>query len=273
MSDEVVQPAETLEEIAAPENDSGETAPESAAGETEPKPEGEQKHKGGFQRRIDKLVREKSMVEQEKEFWRQQALRDKSPEPAKPEPAPKSDAKPDPSQFQSQVEYIEALTDWKLEQRNQAAKVESEKTAAEKREADAVQQFTERMEAYRKSAPDLDEVLADNDAPVSQALAQEIRDHEHGPALLYFLAKNPAEAERLSKLAPVAVAREVARMESRFVPSANAPAETQSAPLSKAPKPPTPVGRATATAGKDPGEMSPGEYREWRRKQFPHLDR
>lgn len=279
-------PAEQQAQNAAPENASGETAPESAAGENETQTqEGEQRnHKGGFQRRIDKLTLAKSKAEQEAEFWRTEALRNRQSEqqktPQQQENKPAADGKPNPDNYETQAEYLEALTDWKVEARDKAREAKAQETEAKTKQETQLQQFKSREDGFREATADYDAVINQaiaDDTPMSPALWSEIQDHEHGPALLYYLAQNPDEAERLAGMNATQVAREVGRLESRFVPSADGgqqqqQQQRQAAPVSKAPKPPSMVGKqSTQTSEKDPDQMSPEEWRQYRAKQFPNL--
>lgn len=261
MPEEQVVPVETQEQSAAPEIQA-ETTPESATGDsTEPHTEGS-KGKGGFQRRIDKLTREKADKEREAEFWRTEALRNK-PTETKTE----ATAKPKETDFNSHAEYVEALTDWKVDERVKAFKAEQNAEKAKTHQQTVEQTFKQRQEEFRKATPDFDEVLADADMEVSKALIDEIVTNENGAALQYFLAKNPDEAARLSAMNPVALAREVGRLESRFTTTPS----TKTAKVTGAPPPPNPVGKPTPTSTKTPGEMSPSEYRVWRAKNYPEL--
>jgi hypothetical protein len=94
-----------------------------------------------------------------------------------------------------------------------------------------------------------------------------LRDPEIGPQLGYFLAKNPDVAESLVKLGPAALAKEISALEPRFLK----PSSAKTATVSKAPPPPTPAGKVSTQSAKDPGDMSPAEYRVWRAKTYPGL--
>jgi hypothetical protein len=281
MSEEVVTQAAEPENIAVPEDASGETdSPVSAAGENEPdKPEGEPQkpHKGGFQRRIDKLTREKSEAEQKAEYWRTQALRTE-PEKKSETAPPQAEGKPNPANFETQAEYLESLADWKVEQREKAREAKQQEESQRTQQQKALESYAEREKAFSVGKEDYDDVIQgaiadENPAFTSPAIASALVDYEYGPAAVYYLAQNPDEAARLAKLSPTQIAREIGRLESKFAPSADT--ETQKnatpAPVTKAPKPPTPVKQPTRTAEKDPDEMSPEEWRQYRAKQFPHL--
>src|ERR1017187_4788727 len=85
----------------------GETESTESASEEQQEPqEGQPKPKGGFQKRIDKLTKSNTQLEEEKEYWRQQALRTQTQE------APKvtTDSKePSENDFQTHAEYVRAL--------------------------------------------------------------------------------------------------------------------------------------------------------------------
>lgn len=275
---------------AAPELGSGESTPDSAAGENETNPDGgegnpggDKQHKGGFQRRIDKLTKKSSELEQEAAYWRERALAGG----AKPEPQTKTEAKPaetsapaepKPDDYETQAEYLRALTKFELAEQRRQADEDRQKTEQKTQQETKVKTFKGRESTFAEATPDYMDVIQGaiaDDIPMSPALWDEVQDHDHGPALLYHLAKHPDEAERLSAMTPTQVAREVARMESRFVPQTEAKetsTQTTSPPVTQAPKPPTPAAKSGgSTVQKDPGQMDYAEYEAWRKKQFPNL--
>lgn len=263
-------PEETV--IPAVENAATEevtTATESATGESNEPTEDKPKVSGGFQKRIDKLTRQNADREREVEYWRQEALKAK-PVETKTE-TPKAEGKPKEDDFQTHAEYVEALTDWKVDEKFKASDTKTREEAVKTQHQTAQQQFKTRQDDYKAAVPDFDEVLADADTPISQSLIDEIVTGDNGPALQYFLAKNPDEATRLSALGPMALAKELGRIESRFTTAP--PAKV--ANVTKAPAPPSPVGRTSSTTGKDPykDDMSQAEYKAWRRKENPNFDR
>lgn len=253
--------------IAAPAE--GTTATESATAETEESQAAaaEATRSGGVQKRIDELTRKAKEAERTAEIWRAEALKAKPAvvEPVKPvveEPK----AKPTADQFETQEAFVEALTDWKLGERDKATEKKGKEDALRNEQTTAVQQFVAKTEAYKAEVTDFDDVMAAaGDIQISPALTHEVLTHENGPALQYYLAKNPAEADRLNQLSPLALAREIGRIESRFV-SAPASKEPTQEKVTKAPAPIIPVSRTAAASTKDPGDMSPTEYRAWRAK-------
>jgi hypothetical protein len=260
---------ETAAAAAATTTQTSESATEGQQESTETQTEGEQKKvTGGFQKRIDKLTREK-------EFWKEQALTQAKPAGAQQQagqteetkPAAET-TKPKASDFETHAEFVEALVDWKADEKLKAVRTETAKERARTQQQTAEQAYQAKEKEYKGAVPDFDEVVAAADFPVSRAVLEEIVHGENGPALKYYLASNPEEADRLNKLGPVQLAREVGRLETRFKTAAKA---GTTAAVSNAPKPATPATRSASTSTKDPGEMTPGEYRAWRAKQYPNL--
>ena len=262
----VTTPAEEQESQAAPSTEEQNESTESATGEEqqESQAEGEgQKSKGGFQRRIDKLTREKADKEREAEFWRKEALRIQ-PQVETTAEAPKTEDKPAREKFASDDEFYEALTDWKLDQRQAKQAQENEQKAA-------VQPLFEAREKFAATVDDYHEVMRSaTDVPVTPNMLPYLNDPEIGPELGYFLATNPDEAKNLAKMGPVILAKAIVELQPRFKP--DAPSKT--ATVSKAPPPPNPVGKSTSGQGKDPSQITDmDEWRAYRRKQNPDWDR
>lgn len=272
---EETQPQETALSEASPEDyrkrrESGEGAgepdtsgAEKAEKEESPSGEGKQpeqkekekpKRKGGFQRRINELTRTNRELQE-----RLTALEGKS----SVEPEEKPAEKPKVSDFENYEEYVEALTDWKVENRSKADSL-SRKQAAEQARAQEshktrLTQWNERLTAARDKYEDYDSA-ADSDVVISQPMADAMMDSEVGAEILYFLGKNPSESERIAKLHPLAAFREIGKIEASLSKESVAPKQ----PVSKQPKPLTPV-KPSGTTGKKPlSECSPEEYRRRR---------
>lgn len=239
------------------------TATESATGEQQEPQDGKQAA-DGVQKRIDKAVRAQREAEREREFWKQEALKSRTAPPAETQTTT-TEAKGEPSEndFETHAAYVKALTKWTANQAVEEFKVSQRKEAVTTRQQTVQQEFKVRQEAFKAATPDFDEVVSAADVQVSDAVIAEIVESENGPQLQYYLSKNHDEAERLSKLPRLQLAREVGKIESRFSSSQQKIAVKTTA----APPPPNPTGKSSATSTKDPGEMNPAEYRAWRAKQ------
>lgn len=241
-----------------------EAEPESKEKEPE---EPKEKKGGGFQRRIDKLTREKRELEERLAKAEAAAKEKPADEPAKPEAKPK----PRSEDFDSFDEFTEALFDWKREQ-SEAEKASKE--ADSKKAAEEEAEATQLVEAHSKREEKAREVYTDYDEVMEEAgkislpnhLGLAILQDEQSAVLAYHLAKNPDELDRLMKLGPVAAVREVGKLSAKL-------SQPEPKPQSKKTSAPAPVqplkpagGRERSIYDKDLGEDIE-EYRRLRSKQ------
>ena len=73
--------------------------------------------------------------------------------------------------------------------------------------------WASKQETVRKSIADYDEVMGGADTVVAPYITDAILTSDRGPEVAYHLAKNPALAEKLNRLSPIAAAREIGRIE------------------------------------------------------------
>lgn len=246
---------------------------EEADGEEKDKPK---KSKGGFQRRVEKLTKAKAEAQREAEYWKREALKhgatDTKTEPAKTTQATKADdGKPKPEAFDSHAEYVEALTEWKTDQKLKAHAEEQRRKALETEQEQLITAHSKRVQAFAEKTEDWDEALAEvEDIQLSPALQQILVTSENGPELIYALAKERAELERIVKLPPIAAARALGAFEAKLsAKAAEAAKPKETKKLTQAPKPIEPVGGnkgAVAKSIADP-DLSFADYVKLRREQ------
>lgn len=201
-------------------------------------------------------------------------------EPAKAEE--KSSKKPEAGDFKSYEEYVEALTDWKVEQKDaERAKKETERKQAEENKA-RKSAWDKKIEAARDKHDDYDDVMEESGStPISRAMHNAIAESEIGPELGYYLAKNPDEAARIAKLNPYQTAKEMGKIEDQLTEASTdkaaadkaAPAEDKKTPVKKElPRPPRNVG-GQATP-KEPKLDDPNtDFGTFKRVARAHLNR
>lgn len=236
MSDDLVfdevAPVETAPE-AVPEPAPVEAepeAPEPEAAEAEADDEAEKpRHKPGSQKWKEKAQREA----QEKEYWKAQALQQKTPEPA---PSPVSADGPKQDDFDTHAEWVKASIRYEAK-----AMIEAEKRQ---------QTWEQKAQAARTRFTDFDEALETAPAP-SRAVAEVLNESPIGGDVAYHLATHPDEYNRINRLGPVAAALELGRIEARLAPQKKAPIT----PATKAPRPPSPVTAAAAARPSDDGRV------------------
>lgn len=200
--------------------------------------------------RIDELTRARREAERERDFYKGLVSQ---PTPISP---PEGASKPASDSFETYDEYVDALTDWKVDQK--LAKTSSEtatRTEGMVRQAN----WSSKMEAAQSLLPDFATVVGSSEVPVSPHVAEALMDSDRGPELAYHMAQHPEVADRLNKLSPVKAAIELGRLETALA----APVVK---PTTKAPAPITPI-RPGATRQADLSKLSGEEYRAERAKQ------
>jgi hypothetical protein len=171
-----------------------------------------------------------------------------------PAPQQRVDDKPARAQYADEEQYIDALTDWKLDQREresqQSKAVEAQKTTAEKTEA-----------MYKEAAklPGFDREEFES-LPLTRPIAQVLMESDAPAKLMAYMSANPDEVERIAGLSPVKQVAEMGKLEAKL---SSAPVKT-----TKAPAPINPVG-AGSSQSRDLAKLSTADYIEQRRKQNP----
>lgn len=227
------------------------------------------KKKGGWLRKIEALERDRGYMARYIEQMEQALAQQRAGAPGQqqqnghqPQQAP--DGRPSQDQFETYEAYVEALTDYKVNQRLMTEREQYAAWMQQQAEQQAVQGFQQRAGEYVKVAPDYYEAMqAVEHIPVSPALKVALVESELGHAVAYELAKHPEELARITRLAPVHVAREVGRIEAR-IEARSAPEPQQRIMPSKAPAPIRPVGQGANGSG--PMKLSDDlPYQDWKR--------
>lgn len=238
------------------------------------KDEAKPKAKKGFQRRVEKLNQRINAAQQEAEYWRREALKNatarEAPEKTDTAKPADTEGRPKADDFETHEAFVEALTDWKVDQAEKKRAERETKSRAETEAQRIDREHATRVQSFREKHDDFDEVLQEglSDLSPSPALEHVIKSSDHGPELLYALAKDPKEAARIARLVPMALAKEIGKLEARIATEASA-AKTQSPnKITNAPKPLSPVTARGGKTEKSPDEMSYQEFKKWREAQL-----
>lgn len=204
--------------------------------------------KGGVQDRIDELTRSRREAEREAAYWRARATgEDTAQTPAQTAAKPKP---PEPSAFKTQEEYIDALTDYKVDEK--LSKKDQETAHAKSIETRATS-WQEKLTAARAEIPDFDTVMNSADIQVANHVAELLFESDAGAKIAHHLATNPELLDKLNGMPPAKVAIQLGKLESSFEKAAPNPAgSTESVPRSesrttKAPPPPRHLGQGRST--------------------------
>lgn len=247
--------------VETPETESVETPDD--AGEPEEKP------KGGFQRRIKELADERN-------HWRELALRNTQQPPPQPKVEPPAPAvMPTLEQFgYDEGKYQAALIEYATKQAEQV--VERRLTEAEQKRAEQarIESFAARQQEFVKRTPDFeDRVLRDPTLPITPAMRDVILDSPSGPEIAYYLATNRTQAEQIARLPAHLAALEMGRIEGRLT----AVKEVKAKPVVTKAPPPAPTietvdADTTTPRASDPASDSM-DIEAWRRAREKQLHR
>lgn len=230
----------------------------------------------GEKERIDELTGNWRETQRDRDFWRNEALKGRE----KPETAATERTAADGNSDDD--EDIKTLADFKYDEKAYGKYMRGIARAEAKREADGIRTelkgerteaeraealttFQEKAESWAKGQK-LEKVElmfaspADGGPSVSDSMAEAIMTSDHGPEVLNYLTRNPAESRRIHKLTPIQQAREIGKLEAKFAAGVAAPT------VSGAPPPHETVKGASDTAvKKDPAQQTDAEW--WAEKQ------
>lgn len=254
----IVEPVDVPEVIEAVETEPAvEKTPEEL--EADKKAEKKAEKKNGFEKRVQKLNDRATEARNEAIYWKNEAQKNQA-KPAEPvRQAPTQEVKPLLSQYASVEDFSEAMTDYKLNQREAQSKVQATQTKA-------VDTYQARAAEFAKAKPDFQERLNSvSDVMFANEIHQTVLDSDVGPQIAYYLAKNQDEVERINNLSPHRRLIELGKIEDKLTEKRDNPKVKKNAPA-----PVTAVkGNASIAnlAEKSIYEMSPEELMRARNKR------
>lgn len=220
-----------------------------------------------LEKRLSKERRKREDIQRRLQVTEELALR-KRDDP--PKPAPVVSGEPKRESFDSYEAFIEARAEWKADQKveerfRKQSEEQQTRTATENQQKQA-QEFKKRTKELAKGLENFDEVMAEAtsspDSPVSRLFAEPIQECDNPAAVLFHLATNPEEAERIADLVGHKQAREIWALDAKLK-SAPAPKKPSSAP-----EPIKPVGGKAATGDDEPPASNTKAWIDWRNRQI-----
>lgn len=253
--DAAVEETEIEAEAKIEESQDEEQVKEPSESSTENEELEESKETSGVQKRIDELTRNYREAQRERDYYKE--LANKQPEPIKIDETPKT---LEDFEYDEQ-KYHAYMLDQAREYALKAVREEQGKETSNRTQ----QAFREREAAFAKDTEDYERYAHDVNLTITQPMAEIIREMDQGPAVLYHLGKNPDIADAISKLSPLAQARELGKME------ANISIKPEK-PVSQAPPPPPKIKAADPAIKIDPkspesDKLSTAEWLKKRNKQ------
>ena len=218
-----VDSAPAPETTAVPED--AQNAPEVVESQAEQTPE----EKKFTQADIDAMI-SKRLAREQRKWEREQAQRSAETQIVKSAPTASVD------QFESPEAYAEALAYQKAEEL-------LAKREAAKQQSQVLESYQELEEAARDKYDDFEQVAYNPKLPITNVMAETIQSSDIGPELAYYLGSNPKDAERISRMTPLAQAKEIGKIEAKLA------AEP---PVKRTTSAPTPISPVTARTSGSP---------------------
>jgi hypothetical protein len=242
-----VSPQASSEADATQQPEGNEADPSPAAADASEKPD---KSIEDMQKRVNKVTANWRQTEREKEYWREQAMRQapaQQPEPVKAAEPAKFPALADYDY--DEAKHTQAVLEFtRAEARREAEavlKAERDRQNAERRQ----QTWKQKADEFAKSTPDFNELVSDPTLPITAEMAQAVQDSEIGPELAYHLASNRDVAEQVSRMSGTALALALGRIEGRLIAQKELAARPAAAPqVTKAPPPPPKIDAVNPSA-------------------------
>lgn len=220
------------------------------------------KKMGGFQRRIERLSRKLQEKDMELEFLRRYVPpapggSQTTAPPTLVQPQPGTESEPTRDQFESNDQYVKAVAQFAAKQAVREFQQTQTALNAQTEQKKNEETFNNRVKSAPGRFADWADVMEDTRAPSTPVMEQIIKRSDVGIDLMYYLAKNEAEATRIAQL-PDVLSQSMAMgvLEQRFK-------STQSAHTPKAPGAPppiTPVSSSTHSVAKNVKDMDGDEY-------------
>lgn len=223
-----------------------------------------------IEKRLAKERRKRSDLENRLRITEELHLRGKAPDPQHEPQQPKAGGEPTREQYQDYESFLEARAEWRADQRVEKRLSERDQKQQEERQketaAKQAAEFQKRMKESSKGMEDFEDVMAeavrDPSQPVARLLAEPLDAAENPAAILYHLAKNQDEAERIAALPMARQAREIWLLDAKIK------SQPQARP-SRAPAPLEPVGGKAAVASEEiTGNETPEEFLRKRNAQL-----
>lgn len=191
--------APTEETVEAVEGEEQATSEE----KSEPSESSPEKKQDNLQERIDKLVAQRREA-QERAAYLERRLEESNQQPEEFTPG----------KTLADFDYDESsYSKYLVEETRKAAQGEIQQQLARDRAARQEAEFTARERDFADNVDDYDRVTRNPTLRITEPMVEAIQTSDQGPAVLYYFGKNPEVASRLAELPPLAMAREIGRIE------------------------------------------------------------
>jgi hypothetical protein len=252
---------------------------------TEEKKAGEDKPKarGGFQAKIDRLIKQTATLEEQlaTERREKEELKAKGGSAAVTKTEQSADGEPQRENFTTEAEYIRAITRWEVKQELKAEREAEEKKTYEAQVNEARSKYNSRMIALQAENEDYKELMS-QDIKIPTVLETPITlEMDNGPEVAIYLAQNPEFCEELLKMTPSKAIAEAWKISEKLAAGKSDEGETEeeeeeedepeeikvevaAKPKAKAPAPIRPVSGGTSRSTVPLGQADFQAYKKLR---------
>lgn len=179
-----------------------EEPPEKTIEETKTEDE-KPKGKGGFQKRIDRLIKHSATLEEQLAKAMRELEARSATKPAEVKEAPKVDGEPQREDFATEVEYVRALTRWEVKQELKAEREAEEAEARKEAEKEAVSAYNRAAIEAQSRYGDWKDVMS-QDTPLPSIVGDAIiHTIKNGPDVAYYLGKHPEVCQEMLDVHPL----------------------------------------------------------------------
>jgi hypothetical protein len=245
--------------------------------EEETKPEEGEKPKkssGGFQKKIDRLIKHNATLSEELEATKKRAadLEAKTGKPA--EVKPDADPEPKIEDFQTHELWVKAQARWEVRQEMKAQREQEAKDAEAARQKEVFDTYNAKVSEAQAKYDDWKEVVGQSvDLPTAVVLA--VLEMENGPDVAYHLGKHPELRDQLLEMSNLKAIGKVWRISEELAGEKKEETEDDdkesekveakpAKPVSKVPAPIKPVGGGSTKSSVPLDQLSMSEYKKAR---------
>ncbi len=171
--------------------------------------------------------------------------------------------RPQRGDYQSDDQFVEALTDWKAGQRLQQQKQAEIAQAEEARVRQVMDTYDQAAQSARKKYPDFEKVVGRSDLKIPQAAQLAIIESGSvGPDIAYYLGKHPEVCAELIQMSPSRAVAKIGQIELKVTKGKEKEQQPTPAVGRMPPAPITPVGGSSSRSSVPLGELP---YRDYKR--------
>lgn len=196
------------------------------------------KEQGWIQARLSHYASEARTMKEELRRTREELERLRTPQAgARQDP----NRPPSPDDFSKHEEYVDALVDWKIAQREKSQQALQEQKGYTQAYAQRRMQLDQHAQKFAMQYDDPQAVLNvmfNEENPINEVMGEAIMDlGEKAPEVLFYLAQNPMDAMQISTMHPRMAVMQIGLLSQRLSGGAMQPQVSNGTPQTPPPQP------------------------------------